>query len=212
MGRSCSTCRPTINNRQRNSSSGAVSLGTRTGQPLPQTEDGDQRSQLFNLTPGCKPSTEKVRPVAPLRTGLLLENRDLRSRAPPPPPRGGRNFVAAPPATGPSPKKNLAPRSLSARQRNLVQTRTLRLNDFATLGAARGGLRELASSRPGCPYAGRARPKGVLLAWRARKPQPCGPSTPPSPEGAYSTTKRSSRTISMPLTASSWRTILSAQP
>ena len=30
-------------------------------------------------------------------------------------PRGGRNFVAAPPATGPSPKKNLARRSLSAR-------------------------------------------------------------------------------------------------
>ena len=30
-------------------------------------------------------------------------------------PRGGRNFVAAPPATGPSPKKNLAPRSLAAR-------------------------------------------------------------------------------------------------
>ncbi len=30
-------------------------------------------------------------------------------------PRGGRNFVAAPPATGPSPKKNLAPRSLTAR-------------------------------------------------------------------------------------------------
>ncbi len=59
-------------------------------------------SQLFNLTPGCKPSTEKVRPVAPLRTGLLLENRDLRSRAPPP-------------ATGPSPKKNLARRSLTAR-------------------------------------------------------------------------------------------------
>jgi hypothetical protein len=52
-------------------------------------------------------------------------------------PRGGRNFVAAPPATGPSPKKNLAPRSLSARQRNPVQTRALRLNDFATLGAAR---------------------------------------------------------------------------
>ncbi len=46
-------------------------------------------SQLFNLTPGCKPSTEKVRPVAPLRTGLLLENRDLRSRAPPPPPAEG---------------------------------------------------------------------------------------------------------------------------
>ncbi len=47
-------------------------------------------------------------------------------------PCGGHNFVAAPPATGPSPKKNLARRSLSTRQRNLVQTRTLRLNDFAT--------------------------------------------------------------------------------
>ena len=55
--------------------------------------------------------------ISPLRTdatrqtGLLLENRDRRSRAPPPPPAEGRNFVAAPPATGPSLKNNLAPRS-----------------------------------------------------------------------------------------------------
>ncbi len=33
-------------------------------------------------------------------------------------PRGGRNFVAAPPATGPSPKKNLARRSPAARLGN----------------------------------------------------------------------------------------------
>jgi hypothetical protein len=67
-------------------------------------------------------------------------------------PRGGRNFVAAPPATGPSlknnpwlrakirnshapigrftglPEKKPAP---SARQRNPVQTQNMRLNDFA---------------------------------------------------------------------------------
>ena len=45
-------------------------------------------------------------------------------------PRGGRNFVAAPPATGPSPKKNLARRSLSARQGNPVKTIHIVLTDF----------------------------------------------------------------------------------
>ena len=39
-GRSCSTCRPI---RKESSSSGAVPLGTRTGQPLPQAEAGDAK-------------------------------------------------------------------------------------------------------------------------------------------------------------------------
>ena len=34
---------------------------------------------------------------------------------------------------------------------------------------ARGGLKELRSGRAGRPYAGQARPQGVLLAIRARK-------------------------------------------
>ncbi len=77
-------------------------------------------------------------------------------------PRGGRNFVAAPPATGPSPKKNLARRSLSARQRNLIQTQNMRLNDFATLGVARGTSypdhagTALGPGRPHVPWTGDA--------------------------------------------------------
>ncbi len=34
-------CRPVANHRRKHSSSGAVPLGTQTGQPLPHTEDGD---------------------------------------------------------------------------------------------------------------------------------------------------------------------------
>ncbi len=47
-------------------------------------------SQLFNLPYSYKPFSRKFGPSpVPLRTGLLLENRDLRSRAPPPPPAEG---------------------------------------------------------------------------------------------------------------------------
>ena len=60
-------------------------------------------SQLFNLTPGCKPSTEKVRPVAHPPTDRTAARKPRSAIArPSAAPRGGRNFVAAPPATGPS--------------------------------------------------------------------------------------------------------------
>jgi hypothetical protein len=88
-------------------------------------------SQLFNLTPGCKPSTEKVRPVAHPPTDRTAARKPRSAIArPSAAPCGGRNFVAAPPATGPSPKKNLARRSLSARQGNPVKTIHIVLTDF----------------------------------------------------------------------------------
>ncbi len=86
---------------------------TPVGVPSGTAEDGDSTSR--DTAPPFSAQIFPLRTDATRRTGLLLENRDRRSRAPPPPPRGGRNFVAAPPATGPSPKKNLARRSLSAR-------------------------------------------------------------------------------------------------
>ncbi len=64
----------------------------------PQARPGspyDGRHHPTNRTAARKPRSQIARPSAA--------------------PRGGRNFVAAPPATGPSPKKNLAPRSLAAR-------------------------------------------------------------------------------------------------
>ena len=84
LSRSCSTCRPI---RKESSSSGAVPLGTRTGQPLPQAEDGDSTSR--DTAPPFSAQIFPLRTDATRRTGLLLENRDRRSRAPPPPPAEG---------------------------------------------------------------------------------------------------------------------------
>ena len=66
-------------------------LSPKLGQDLPLAN----RRHPKNRTAARKPRSQIARPSAA--------------------PRGGRNFVAAPPATGPSPKKNLAPRSLAAR-------------------------------------------------------------------------------------------------
>ncbi len=56
-------------------------------------------------------------------------------------PRGGRNFVAAPPATGPSPKKNLAPRSLAARLGKYFRFNSSLKQCISLLRRARGAAR-----------------------------------------------------------------------
>ena len=98
-GRSYSTCR-TATNLSRKSSARrppplrlcktpvGVPSGTRTGQPLPQAEDGDSTSR--DTAPPFSAQIFPWRTDATRRTGLLLENRDRRSRAPPPPPAESR--------------------------------------------------------------------------------------------------------------------------
>ncbi len=76
------------------------SIATRAGkcsssETRPGSPHGGRRHPPTDRTAARKPRSAIARPSAA--------------------PRGGRNFVAAPPATGPSPKKNLARRSLSAR-------------------------------------------------------------------------------------------------
>ncbi len=56
-------------------------------------------------------------------------------------PKGSQLSYWPPNSRAPDSKNYSAQRSLPARQRNLSQTQNMRLNDFATLGAARGAAR-----------------------------------------------------------------------
>ncbi len=69
-------------------------------------------------------------------------------------PRGGRNFVAAPPATGPSPKKNLARRSLSARLGKFTRFNSSLKQSISLLRrGARGLFRSPAGISLDCAFA-----------------------------------------------------------
>ncbi len=61
---------------------------TPVGVPSGTAEDGDSASRYF-LRPKLSRDLPTTADATPLRTGLLLENRDRRSRAPPPPPAEG---------------------------------------------------------------------------------------------------------------------------
>ena len=65
--------------------------------------------------PQAQPGTHHNGPDAPPTDRTAAGKPRSQIARPSAAPRGGRNFVAAPPATGPSPKKNLARRSLAAR-------------------------------------------------------------------------------------------------
>ena len=84
------------------------------GVPSGTAEDGDSASRYF-LRPKLSRDLPTTADATPLRTGLLLENRDRRSRAPPPPPRRAQLRCCSA-GYGASPKKNLARRSLTARR------------------------------------------------------------------------------------------------
>ena len=58
------------------------------GVPSGTAEAGDSASRYF-LRPKLSRDLPTTAAATPLRTGLQLENRDLRSRAPPPPPAEG---------------------------------------------------------------------------------------------------------------------------
>ncbi len=95
-------------------------------------------------------------------------------------PRGGRNFVAAPPATGPSLKNNLVRRSLSARWVYFGRPRGFHL-DCARAQRAKSLLRRAGDQKPAStalrgrrPFAGRAVPSGTRYWPDGReKPKAC---------------------------------------
>ena len=90
-------------------------------------------------------------------------------------PRGGRNFVAAPSATGPSPKKNLAPRSLAARLGDSFYFAKCEIVESLLRRGARGlrglpcagGVRVTPAGRAKLRFAGACRLQPALSArWR----------------------------------------------
>ncbi len=100
-------------------------------------ETGSRRHPPTDRTAAGKPRSQIARPSAA--------------------PRGGRNFVAAPPATGPSPKKNLARRSLAARWVYFGRPRGFHL-DCALAQRAKSLLRRAgdrcrSAREPGLPVA-----------------------------------------------------------
>ena len=102
----------------------------------------DGRHHPTNRTAAGKPRSQIARPSAA--------------------PRGGRNFVAAPPATGPSPKKNLAPRSLAARWVYFGRPQGFHL-DCALAQRAKSLLRRAGDRCPG--WRRLARPYGSQLSY-----------------------------------------------
>ncbi len=134
------------------------------GVPSGTAEDGDSASRYF-LRPKLSRDLPTTADATPLWTGLLLENRDRRSRAPPPPPAEGATSLLLRRLRGRL-RKRTSPDGLCPRAwgKYFCFNSSLKQSISLLRRGARGDYPyelELRSGRAGRPYAGQAVPSGT---------------------------------------------------